>query len=97
MKRGENCTCSVGQNFGFNLFFVNVKMLCSRRSGVLSQQVQIKINMQGKTSESCDFLELQVTNKFEKSTKQNLSLEKSLQNTNKKKNVLFVIKRKNKN
>ena len=53
--------------------------------------------MQGKTSESCDFLELQVTNKFEKSTKQNLSLEKSLQNTSKKKNVLFVIERKNKN
>ena len=64
---------------------------------MLSQQVQIKqINMQGKTSESCDFLELQVTNKFEKSTKQNLSLEKSLQNTSKKKNVLFVIKHKTK-
>ena len=53
--------------------------------------------MQGKTSESCDFLELEVTNKFHKSTKQNLSLEKSLQNTNKKKNFLFVIERKNKN
>ena len=52
--------------------------------------------MQGKTSESCDFLELQVTNKFEKSTKQNLSPEKSFQNTNKKKNVLFVIERKKK-
>ena len=50
--------------------------------------------MQGKTSKSCDFLELQVTNKLDKSTKQNLSLEKSLQNTNKKKNVLLLSNRK---
>ena len=40
--------------------------------------------MQGKTSESCDFLELQVTNKFDKSTKQNLSLEKPLQKERKR-------------
>ena len=40
--------------------------------------------MQGKTSKSCDFLELQVTNKFDKSTKQNLSLEKPLQKERKR-------------
>ena len=41
-KSGENCTCFVGQKFGFNLCFAKVKMLCSRRSSVLSQQVQKK-------------------------------------------------------
>ena len=41
-ESGENYTCSIGQKFGFNLCFVKVKMLCLRRSSVLSQQVQNK-------------------------------------------------------
>ena len=74
---------------GQNVVFEKVKC-------VISASLKINLNMQGKTLESSDFLKLQVTNKFEKSTKQNLSLEKSLQNTNKKRSVIFVIEFKNK-
>ena len=52
--------------------------------------------MQGKTLESCDFLELQVTNKLDKSTKQNLSLEKPLEKERKRMfSLLSIAKRKN--